>query len=1546
MSILTPEGNPAIHAALIARHLPDWLVSASAADREDYHQRLRRSLASAARASAIHRRLQTPAAFCEPLLRQALLDGFNVDVDVTAAALLRYRMEGRVLQGHVQPLLAAAMANFEAEEAFDSASMILPQALHHWHVKSYDGYTADAERALPITPQAFAETCRNLDLGQRYQAHVQAVFAPGAQAGDVQAWTQDSLRASLSDAFAVQVRRAALMRDITADTAVQLDALLADTSPQPALETCTLRALVTWFHGGTSLRGIVLIRRRDQADDTCVVYMPESPNQPLKQHPSLQAFADDLREQLRDADFCRYFQRFVPQAYQHEFQQRLLDTLSPLPLGEGWRMRVPDATADIGVRADPGDLGVVALLQRHLLDKACGDARAWVVPTDDEDAKSREQRLARYLAVGLGVLNGAALFVPGVGALMAVAGVGQLLGELFIGIDDWRHGQTEDAMAHFFSVSSAVMLVAGAVGVTAAVQASAFVDEMLPVIDHEGRTQLWSTPLSSFRTSRILPDDAVANALGQFSLGDQTCVRIEGEVYPVQFDSARQQWYLQHPDTARDTRVLLAHNGQGAWRGAHEQPARWSALHALRRLGPLTDGLDDDTLMRLRQTCGLSDDGLQALHLRSRPLPALLRLSVADVRAQAQVMELPVQQRGAAFAQLRDVQPVLTSDHPAFAIRRDFSGLPVILAEEIAAGANEAEQALLLSGRVPMRLAEHARAALRQVQLTRACLGLLLADSAWPQTARLRAALLAMPGQASDDAALFARAVSAPAQTARAIGQRPTQVWLRGPERQGDGRLGYALSGRRPRGARTARERLVALYPRLNDDQLQAIEQGLGQGAAQETALRALEQQYRTLYASLMDWADEAPAPGALPARHAVARNARNRVMERLLGAWRRYPDYLGVGFDDVEGIHVDLAGYAVGSLPTLTADFSHVLALSLDECDLAQDPSPFLSRFTGLRTLELQNNHLQSIPSAVAQMPRLGELFLDNNELRPADTVFQHLAGLAELELLSLHSNPLELSPALVRQLREVPSLTELNLGGTTLAITTETVRELAALPQLVDLWLRNTGLVWSAERGQLLGAMRNLRWLDVSRNPLGAELDVSPLTQLRSADFSDCNLQQWPAGLTSLMAAQPRHLFSVALDDNPISEVPALQGLGMFDNPPYEVPPLRISRAGLSDASVARLQAVGIEPLGPRNAVGPDWLIDSSAAVRARVTELRAMPEAGHFLDALDRSEETADYRASRPAGRLRLQTLISALGDAGEQGEDRAALRQQLFDIGEEVMTTCGDGVQLFLRRSETLVLAFEAAHQALDADAGLARLAELGRQMHRESLLDGFVAELYQARVNRRAVLFPQAAARDADDAELAAVTAELERDAPALSALDDADNSELAPQPDEAELRLRLRIDLHTRLALPPQPGTMRYFQALSTTVTQRVEAAVRAADTVAHQLDWLIEQPWWRQYVQRRWPERFAALREHWYTGHAYLLALDDPDAALESVPADVMASLQDFLPAHTWQVEGQPQRVTLSPADAEAARQVLNTAERLARAALVRALSATVLAP
>ncbi|WP_414868349.1 dermonecrotic toxin domain-containing protein [Pseudomonas sp. IT-347P] len=116
------------------------------------------------------------------------------------------------------------------------------------------------------------------------------------------------------------------------------------------------------------------------------------------------------------------------------------------------------------------------------------------------------------------------------------------------------------------------------------------------------------------------------------------------------------------------------------------------------------------------------------------------------------------------------------------------------------------------------------------------------------------------------------------------------------------------------------------------------------------------------------------------------------------------------------------------GELPALTADFNHVVQLSLTGHKGLTSAEGFLRCFTGLKALEVRDFALGRFPEAVATMPGLKALVLSRCDIvfdEPAQT---RLSSLSNLRSLDLYDNPLGRVP----DLSQLPELSVIDLAST----------------------------------------------------------------------------------------------------------------------------------------------------------------------------------------------------------------------------------------------------------------------------------------------------------------------------------------------------------------------------------------------------------------------------------------------------------------------------------------------------------------------------------
>ncbi len=662
----TTAADLAVHDDLIAAALPGWFTQADPGLLADYLAAAARSEVSAAQARQVLDGLQSPEAFVRPLLEAQLKRQYNVQVDTTAYELVNAEPSNHPLFDFLvlndSTLLAAALNNFSAEQAagegFADGAALLPVGVLRYELPAggkalvdYQ-YRYDRRQRLSITPAQFAKLCRELDAGKAYLAHFHAHVQPlssrvparDAAQGDVAA----ALFFSEQDRLEAAAHLALLKGDIERDSFDMLISAAANRQGvaqwggRPA-RYAWLRILNTASRTGVALWHIRVFERSD-SDRRCVVYRPGDNDNPLKEYPSFEAFTDTLREQLRDSRQRDAFERYISLRDRPDYNRRLSATLAPAPLHVLIpQPGVPDANADIGLERVPFELPLVRSLYDDLVTRLGEDARARVVPTADQDSRSREARIRRWLAMEMNLVNLAAFLVPGVGEVMAAVGAVQLLGEVFVGVDDWRHGQRTEALLHVAGVVQNLAMMAAAAPVVSAVGSrlkaarSQWVARMAPVTDAAGRRRLWDGDLQGYAADVVLPESLEANARGQYSHGGKTYIKLQGRLHEQRYDPASGEWTLRHPDERNGYHPSMTDNAAGAWRHAHEDPLAWSADQLVERLGPRAEGFDPQTLTRIRQCSGISEDALRGVHEARRPIPALLDDTLRLFSARRQV---------------------------------------------------------------------------------------------------------------------------------------------------------------------------------------------------------------------------------------------------------------------------------------------------------------------------------------------------------------------------------------------------------------------------------------------------------------------------------------------------------------------------------------------------------------------------------------------------------------------------------------------------------------------------------------------------------------------------------------------------------------------------------------------------------------------------------------------------------------------------------------------------------------------------------------------
>lgn len=629
--------------------LPSWYRAASPDAKAvlgDRHTRYRQTL------NTVDDRLGSIsdiAAFAEKLLKDAIKKEFNLDLDVRNVyfarkygtprgrsdlygfftleqennSRLNYRYRGI-------SLLEAALANFEPDEE-------QPLPCDDCHIittfGAYDGeilptFYAINSQAVAVAPHAFAKLCRTLDIGARYQKHLKAILHPAdvverrAMEQQLQEHHRQQLALSVEIAhlqFAANPRSGRVESGISADAYQLLKQVLADA---PGL---TLDGRRVTFHVlkafGIELVGPLLLgpdRYKSDKVERLLVYIPNDPQQPLREYASSLLFMEDLRARLHSASYRRFFSRFIPQREQGKFFKQFNRLYQP--------SGTDDSTIDYPLKPEPGRLpldegGITGNLWEKMSFAAVGkifsDARAVAVPTGDEDIKARNERLQSYLDAVVSFLNVAAFIVPGLGPIMLAVGAAQMCYEVYEGIAAAEQGDTKEAWAHFSSVALNVAFFAAGAKVLPNVKYVNTLDNLKPVTMPSGKQMLWKTDLGPYESKVELAPQSKANRLGLHQIGDQTVLPLEGRQYQVKQDTDTGQYRIQHPSRPDAYAPKLEHNHQGAWSHELEEPLTWDDPALLRRLG-LAERSDQVRIS------GVEPDTLRETFVNHEPLPLVL----------------------------------------------------------------------------------------------------------------------------------------------------------------------------------------------------------------------------------------------------------------------------------------------------------------------------------------------------------------------------------------------------------------------------------------------------------------------------------------------------------------------------------------------------------------------------------------------------------------------------------------------------------------------------------------------------------------------------------------------------------------------------------------------------------------------------------------------------------------------------------------------------------------------------------------------------------
>lgn len=619
---------------LVRSHMPKWLLEATPEVIAALNTAMSQSRSYHARVGQKFSELEGVEAFCAPLLLAALKRQFGWELDI-------FRDQLKVVHTHLitddtllvtirhystydepKTLLWAALQNFSAQEAVSSG--FNPQS--HIHMAGLPNYPC------PIRPHQFAAMTRTLDLGRKYQEYLQR-FLGVAATGEInptamQLETASNLRLLKGYDMEVDAHTAYLKKNINNSAYAALLKLLAEHIDSPSQTSVTLDGKLILQSAisilDTLIEGIIVFSADDlllNPGNRLIVYIPNDPVAPFFEFSSLHEFTDELKGRLQRAEYATFFSRFVALSARAAFMQK-----------------VSEKPERLSLTSKPLGMSAGHYLCSVQLKNMFADAQMLAVPTGVLDARNREEQWKLYESAGLFLVNVAALFVPVLGELMLAAAVGQMLSEVFEGVDDWAHGDIDHARQHLLNVATDIVSTAAVVVGAAVIKKAAsglssvtqqFFEGFQPVKLDDGTARLWNKELGHYEHQSTGEYTHASDQQGFFSVNGKQHVTVDGKHYPVEMDQALKQWRIVHPRRATAFKPGLLHNQQGAWQLAHEHPLEWQGSKTLvGRLSAAAATLDEQTLERVRLLTNTEPEVMRQVHLDSLAPPPLLKVSL------------------------------------------------------------------------------------------------------------------------------------------------------------------------------------------------------------------------------------------------------------------------------------------------------------------------------------------------------------------------------------------------------------------------------------------------------------------------------------------------------------------------------------------------------------------------------------------------------------------------------------------------------------------------------------------------------------------------------------------------------------------------------------------------------------------------------------------------------------------------------------------------------------------------------------------------------
>jgi hypothetical protein len=629
-------------AEALQKSLPDLLLKSSAATLVALDQTARDLHVSQLQVDKDLLRLTPLNTFCKTELTRALSSKWSAVFDVEKDLLSLpgpdcgcppTSTDGEAIETvphATQTLLQAAMQNFSEDEEADD-----------YPVGSLVRVASRPAGVPGLTPASFARFCRELDLGKRYQEHFQAVFGLKDSAGEVvatSAMTRD-IATMKKHLLQLDMHLAGLRQHITPAGVQTIQSLIAADGVVSA-DTLQYQQRPLIMQGieilDSCIWGVVVFSARSfelYPDQWCLVYMANEPERPLYEYPTFTAFKQYLTQQLKVKSYKDYFANSIDEDDKADFFKTFADT------------------ADLGhIRQLPITVPLFEFMVQSHVGKLQLDARKLAVPTADIDEDVRQKRLLDFLQMGVTIASVAGFFVPVVGQLMMGVAVGQLLAEVYEGVEDWRRGDHQQAFSHLLSVAENIALMAafgagqkvvGTIGRKLVRGHPEFFGQFSAVTNALGKPRLWKPDLASYEHRLPVGFTVAADSEELYEISGNIVGRVDHRIVSGAIDTQTHRWRLAHPQRSQAYVPELERHVEGGWRFAAEDPAQWnSAAYTLKRMDPHLSEFVDSDIDIVRRLSGVTHDELYRAFSDNLALPVRLRDSVERLRIGRQLRQL------------------------------------------------------------------------------------------------------------------------------------------------------------------------------------------------------------------------------------------------------------------------------------------------------------------------------------------------------------------------------------------------------------------------------------------------------------------------------------------------------------------------------------------------------------------------------------------------------------------------------------------------------------------------------------------------------------------------------------------------------------------------------------------------------------------------------------------------------------------------------------------------------------------------------------------